>query len=136
MAKIKRLAIDSMILIYLIEKNQKFFAAAKTALESADQIILSSLGLGEILAGFEKSSDADGKLRFLSFIESYKKISVVGFGKQEALIFAELRSKYPSIKPPDAIHLATAISARADRFLTNDQHLKCVEEMKMQLLKT
>ena len=62
-------------------------------------------------------------------MESYKKLSVVQFGKQEALIFAKLRAKYLSIKAPDAVHLATAISGRADRFFTNDEKLKMVQEM-------
>lgn len=129
MSKIKQLAIDSMVLIYLIDGNETFSAKIEKYFENAERVIFSSFGLGEILAGFEKINDMQGKLGFLSFIESYKKISVVGFGKQEALIFAELRSKYPSIKPPDAIHLATAISARVDAFVTNDKKLETVKEI-------
>ena len=129
MNKVKRLAIDSMILIYLLEANENFSKPIRRQLEQAEELILSSLGLGEILAGFEKKADTEGKLKFLSFIESYKKLSVVGFGKQEALIFAKLRAAYPSIKPPDAIHLATAISGRADAFFTHDKKLQKVEEV-------
>ncbi len=119
----KRLAIDSMVV-----------DSVKQSLEKAEQITFSTLGLGEILAGFEKNGDSEGKLKFLSFVESYKKMSVTSFGKQEALIFAELRAKYPSVKPPDAVHLATAISARADAFLTNDRSLECIKEVRIELL--
>lgn len=130
----KHVAVDSMILIYLIEENPDFFQSAKHKLETASQLTLSTLGLGEILAGFEKKADLKGKLQFLSFLESYKKLSIVGFGKQEALIFAQLRAKYPQVKPPDTMHLATAISARADAFLTNDKNLKCIEEIPVVVL--
>ena len=135
MKKIKRLAIDSMILIYLLEGNEKFSGPIQKQLGEADELILSSLGLAEILTGFEKKGDKEGKLKFLSFVESYKRLSVVGFGKQEALIFAQLRAAYPSIKPPDAIHLATAISGRVDAFFTNDQKLQAIEEVNVLLLK-
>lgn len=135
MKKIKRLAIDSMILIYLLEGNEKFSEPIQKQLGEADELILSSLGLGEILAGFEKRKDVEGKLKFLSFVESYEKLTVVGFGKQEALILAQLRAAYPSIKPPDAIHLATALSGRVDAFFTNDQKLQVVEEVGILLLK-
>ena len=134
MKKIKRLAVDSMIFIYLLEGNSKFVDSIKKKLGDAEEVIFSTFGLAEVLTGFEKTGDIKGKLQFLSFVESYKKMSVIGFGKQEALIFAKLRAKYPQVKPPDAIHLATALSARADAFLTNDSGLKCVEELPIQLL--
>ena len=134
MKKIKRLAVDSMIFIYLLEGNSKFVDSIKNKLGDAEEVIFSTFGLAEVLTGFEKTGDIKGKLQFLSFVESYKKMSVIGFGKQEALIFAKLRAKYPQVKPPDAIHLATALSARADAFLTNDSGLKCVEELPIQLL--
>ena len=129
MNKGKDIAIDSMILIYLIEGREPFCNVIKKVLEAARRISFSSFGLGEVLAGFEKTGDKQGKIKFLSFVESYEKLSIIGFGKQEALIFAELRAKYPSVKPPDAIHLATAISARVDGFLTNDKNLMKVKEL-------
>src|SRR3989338_10434996 len=134
MKKIKRLAVDSMIFIYLLEGNSKFVDSIKNKLGDAEEVIFSTFGLAEVLTGFEKTGDLRGKLQFFAFMESYKKMSVIGFGKQEALIFAKLRAKYPQVKAPDAIHLATALSARADAFLTNDSGLKCVEELPIQLL--
>ena len=134
MKKIKRLAVDSMIFIYLLDGNPKFVDSIKKRLEGAEEVIFSTFGLAEVLTGFEKTGDLSGKLQFFAFMESYKKMFVIGFGKQEALIFAKLRAKYPQVKAPDAIHLATALSARADAFLTNDSGLKCVEELPIQLL--
>lgn len=99
MNKGKHIAIDSMIMIYLIEGRQPSCSAIKKTLEAVRQISFSSFGLGEVLAGFEKAKDKQGKLQLLSFVESYEKLSIIGFGKQEALIFAQLRAKYPSIPP-------------------------------------
>jgi len=127
-------AVDSMILIYFTEDNPKFADQAEKLLKNASHITISAMGFGEILAGFEKQNDKNGKLQFLSFLEALKNISIISFTKQEALIFAQLRAKYPSIKPPDAIHLATAICSGADAFVTNDKNLRQVEEIEVLLL--
>ena len=63
-----------------------------------------------------------------------KKLKLISFNKNEALIFSQLRAKYPSVKPPDAIHLATAISSGADAFFTNDKKLEQVEEIPILIL--
>ncbi len=134
MGKINKLAVDTMVLVYLINNEESYVDAVKKRLNSAKEVILSCMGMGEILAGFALKNDKNGKLKFLAFIETYRKLSVVGFGKQEALIFAELRAKYPSLKPPDAIHLATAISAKADVFLSNDKKLMGITELPVLIL--
>ena len=134
MGKINKLAVYTMVLVYLINNEESYVDAVKKRLNSAKEVILSCMGMGEILAGFALKNDKNGKLKFLAFIETYRKLSVVGFGKQEALIFAELRAKYPSLKPPDAIHLATAISAKADVFLSNDKKLMGITELPVLIL--
>lgn len=128
------IAVDSMILIYFTEDHPKFADQVEGILKKASHITISTIGFGEILAGFEKKNDKKGKLGFLSFLESLENISIISFTKQEALIFAKLRAKYPSIKPPDAIHLATAISSGVDYFLTNDKKLTKVEEIPVKVL--
>ncbi len=47
---------------------------------------------------------------------------------------AELRAKY-GIKPPDAIQLASVIYRNSDVFITNDQRLDAVDEIKVLTLK-
>jgi len=76
MKKIKRLAVDSMIFIYLLEGNSKFVDSIKKKLGDAEEVIFSTFGLAEVLTGFEKTGDIKGKLQFLSFVESYKNLIV------------------------------------------------------------
>lgn len=124
MKKYRKLAVDSMIFIYYLNGDKDFYWGVMREFAAAEEIILSTMGFGEILTGYERTDDKEGRLAFLSFFEHYPKISIVGFGKQEALIFARLRAEYPSLKSPDCIHLATAISAGADVFFTHDKKLK------------
>ena len=46
---------------------------------------------------------------------------------------ARLRAKY-NIRTPDALQIATAITANAEIFLTNDQALKKISEIKVMCL--
>lgn len=133
MGKMKRIGIDSMILIYLLEGTSPFIPSIQKTLNDADEIFLSSLGLAEILTGFEKQKDETGKLQFLTFIQNTPKLHIPMFGKQETLIFAELRAKYPWLKAPDAIHLSTALSGRLDAFVSNDKALKKIKEISVLL---
>jgi predicted nucleic acid-binding protein len=55
-------------------------------------------------------------------------------GLQVSDLASTLRAKY-SIRTPDAIQIATAITERASVFITNDEQLKKVEEIKIVLLK-
>lgn len=46
---------------------------------------------------------------------------------------ADLRARY-SLRTPDALHLATAIEARCQAFLTNDNGLRRVAELRVLVL--
>ena len=130
----KHIAIDTMVLIYLFEWHPKYADKVESLLESVDKVTFSALGVGELLAGVEKSRKGDAKLNFLAFVQGSEKLTVRGFGMQEALTFAELRAKYPKLKSPDMIHLACAIRSGAESFVTNDKALKIVEEISVVLL--
>ena len=46
-----------------------------------------------------------------------------------------LRAKYGFLKTPDALHLAGAITARCDGFLTNDHRLnRCGDEIRIEVI--
>jgi len=47
-------------------------------------------------------------------------------------IATELRANYPnSLRTPDAIQLACAITSGADQFLTGDKKLSAIQEVKV-----
>lgn len=50
-----------------------------------------------------------------------------------ARLAADLRARY-NLRTPDALHIATAINASCDAFLTNDLGLKRVTELKVLVL--
>ncbi len=120
---LKHIAIDTMLMIYLLEGNSKHKEKIKKLIKKADKVTFSTMGFGEVLAGLQKKEDQKNILSFISFMEQQEKIQLRPFGLQEALNFANLRA-HSSIKAPDAIHLATAICSGAEAFITNDSKLK------------
>jgi predicted nucleic acid-binding protein len=47
---------------------------------------------------------------------------------------ARLRARY-GLRTPDAIHLATAVAARAEAFVTTDRRLARVRELEVRVLR-
>jgi predicted nucleic acid-binding protein len=114
-----------MLLIYLLDGHPKFSARVQELLTASysrgDQLIMSYVGLGELMAGAAKSPIPT------TAIELRKTIDEMGFeylpfeaGAVE--IFSRLRSVH-RVKTADAIHLASAGAAGVDLFLTGDKDL-------------
>lgn len=129
MGKLKRIAIDSMLLIYLLEGDSSYQNQILKILDSAEEVYLSAMGYGEILVGFEKTGNKSALLTFHAFVQQH--IKLIPFGANEAIQFAKLRAKYGWLKAPDAIHLASAQANQCDAFFSQDEKLKKVQEIKV-----
>ncbi len=116
---------DTNLFIYLFEDYGKFSQATaalrERMLERGDQLLTSTLTLGEILVKpLEKGAhDLSGK-----YENAIKAASVLlNFDDRAAKIYAALRSDR-ALRPPDAIQLSCAASAEVDLFITNDTRLQ------------
>jgi len=115
---------DTHLLIYWVERASPWVQQIDELVRwqrSQDlQPITSTLTLAEILVrplgiGDEKLADRYEQL--------LAEIGSLPFGAREARVFAEVRSKYPSLKPTDCIQLACASTCGVDCFITNDNRL-------------
>jgi predicted nucleic acid-binding protein len=115
---------DTNLFIYLFEKHSQFFeptvALRKRMTERKDDLMTSSMTLGEIQVGPRRSKD-------LKRAESYRDAihqtcKVLPFDEAAADIYAQLREN-AAIKPPDAIQLSCAAAAGVELFITNDANL-------------
>jgi len=111
--------VDSNVFIYVVEDHPEFSAAAKQALiktvRGGDSLCVSSLVITEILSG-------TSNLSALKLLEASQTV-VYDFTKDIAVVAGNLRRQHPGLKTPDAIHVATAITAGASSFITNDKKL-------------
>jgi predicted nucleic acid-binding protein len=116
---------DSNLFIYLFENypglSQKVEVLREKMLQRRDQLLTSTLALGEILVKPTALGD-------LSLCERYEKVLssaalILPFDMNAARRYSAIRST-TTIKGPDAIQLACASEAGVDLFVTNDRRLQ------------
>jgi predicted nucleic acid-binding protein len=117
------IAVDANILIYVFEGNQEFGKTSLQLLKTIEQTKLngltSELAYAEICS-FPEMSDKNAE-QAKHFIEQVD-LEIYEITKDILINSATIRRK-KGIKLPDAIYLATAISAGATHFVTNDKSL-------------
>ncbi|MBI2591446.1 MAG: type II toxin-antitoxin system VapC family toxin [Candidatus Brennerbacteria bacterium] len=132
LSKSKRIGLDSMAYIYLLEEHPKLSILAENIFERAENnkltIISSVLILIEVLTGFRKSKEQDLEKKFQQIINEFSSLEIYNVDQNLVNLIVDLRANY-NLKTPDAIHLATAIEHGADIFITNDRQLKKVKEI-------
>ncbi len=116
---------DSMVFVYWLENHPTYAPRVEQIFDAmvarGDRLCTSYLAIGETLAGPLKH----GKLRTAAHIEQFFDsglVEMVPFDRKAAGEFARLRANW-TVRPADAIHLASAASAGMDLFLTHDESL-------------
>lgn len=129
-------ALDSNIFIYNLEENSEFVKFTdlifKKLIANKLKAVTNVISLIEILS-FPKTSDVAKQLTedFLST----PNLEVFDVDQQIAVEAARIRRKY-GFRLPDAIQLSTALKAKADGFVTNDQKLKRFKSLKIIMIKS
>jgi len=131
LASHRRVALDSNVLIYLLEGSGSLAEAAATLVDSVESGerdgVLSAIGLIEVLVGPAKAGDAqvfelaaemirDSRLRVMPLDG--------GIAEDAAWIRGSL-----GISIEDAIHMATARKADATAFVTNDRRIRSIPRL-------
>ena len=115
---------DTNLFIYLWEDygalSQAVQALRTKMLRRGDQLLTSTLTLGEILVKPSAAGNVDLCKKYENAISSVALL--IPLDARVAKIYASIRSDR-LLKAPDAIQLASAASAGADLFVTNDGHL-------------
>jgi uncharacterized protein len=116
---------DTNLFIYLFEDYGALSKAVvqlrSRMLERGDQLLTSTLTLGEILVKPTERHDAELCRKYENAITTAA--TVIALDVKAAKTYAGLRSQR-SLRAPDAIQLACAASANVDLFVTNDARLQ------------
>ena len=118
---------DTNLLICWLEKPKAWAEEIGTLREwHAKQnleIVTSSLSLAEILVQPLSRKNTELARKYQRLISA---MGCLPFGSSEAWAFAEIRTRYKKLKPPDCIQLACAKVHGVDYFFTNDDRLSKV----------
>ena len=116
---------DTNLFIYLFEDYGALSKAVvqlrSKMLDRGDQLLTSTLTLGEILVKPTERNDSELCRKYERALAAAA--TMITFDVKAAKAYAALRLER-SLKAPDAIQLACAATAEVDLFVTNDERLQ------------
>lgn len=132
-----RIYIDTVVVIYAVEQAPVYgslLADLWAKVQAGNlEVLTSELTFMEVLVIPIRNSDT-----FLT--DAYKRllrspqIKLVPINQLILEKAARLRAVTPSLRTPDAIHIATAITSGCNPFLTNDQRLRIIPDLPVVIL--
>ncbi|MGI8642277.1 MAG: type II toxin-antitoxin system VapC family toxin [Pyrinomonadaceae bacterium] len=114
--------LDSCLVIYLIEEHPIFAPLLESYISTRFDLIFVVSDLSEMEC-FVMPFRKNNQLLINKFSAWFRKAKSVSLSKKVFNQAAHLRADFPSLKTPDALHLATAIHHNCDEFWTNDTRL-------------
>ena len=134
----RTVALDTAPFIYFIEKHSLYLPVLQPFFEAvADgeiEIVTSTLTLTEVLIHPIRHGNQALARRYASILLNAAHVTTLGVSPAIAIEAAQLRAIH-GYKTPDAIHLATALSAHAGFFLTNDDAFLSTSSLQVLVLK-
>lgn len=132
--KYKFVGLDTNIFSYHFHQDPLFGPLTKEIFDLLSlnrlRAVTSIITLIEILSVKASSAKIKGLKKLFSEIPN---LAVVEVNEEIAYKTAQIRRKY-GFRTPDAIQLATAVQAKAKVFITNDERLKKIKELKVKLI--
>ena len=121
------IALDTNIFIYAYQRNDTLGEKARKLLnelqQDKNQLSISVIVFEEFLVMVYKQKLEKNLTSYEDFLTSGGSTMVIDFDRQIARTAAKLRAEHPSLRAPDAIHLASAIESKAKIFITTDRRL-------------
>ena len=127
----QRIALDSNVLIYLLEDRGPLAEAAGALVDSIESgerdAVMSAIAIAEILAGPARAGDAQAFEITADALRDLR-IEVVPVDASTAEDSAWIRGSL-GVSLTDAVHLATARNAGATAFVTNDRRIRSMPRL-------
>ena len=131
------IAIDTAPLIYFIEENAVYFPVVLPFFEALDQqaiqVVTSTVTLIEVLVQPLRQNNRNLVKQYHEVLTNVVGLTTYPLTVEIAAIAADIRARH-NLRTPDAIQMATAIYAGASYFLTNDERLPQLPNLRRLLL--
>ena len=134
---VRRLYVETAPFIYFIEENPTYITRMDQIMAAIQQLpiqgVCSVVTLTEVLPVPLKAENSALVQAYEAILLNSREFECVSIDRRTAVMAARLRARY-ELKTPDALHLASALEARCDAFLTNDKGFKRVEDLRVLVL--
>ncbi len=135
----KLVAFDTGPLIYYIEEHPDYLSPAHelfSALDSGNARGMTSvLTLQEVLVKPLREKRQDLADKYQQLLTNSMNVTLYEVDQAVCEMAARLRAKYPWLRTPDALQLATAITHDAQIVVTNDERWHAISEVSVVVLK-
>jgi predicted nucleic acid-binding protein len=135
--KLKRVGLDSSILIYHLEDLEPYSSLTENIFarvaEGSLNAVLSTVSVTELLVQPFTTGQKDRIAAIERFLFSLPNTEIKSPDYPIAREAARLRSKY-RVRTPDALLIATSINEKADAFITNDGGLRALRDEGLTIL--
>ena len=125
--------LDAGVVIGLLDAGDAHHESATAALDEArrsgDRLAMAASAFAECLVGPARRGEE--AVAVVHELFARLPISVVDLTPDVALVAAEMRARHRSLRLPDALVLATATNAGADRLITTDRRWPSADELDM-----
>ncbi|MBI3955297.1 PIN domain-containing protein [Candidatus Gottesmanbacteria bacterium] len=132
---LKHLGIDSMCFIYQFAQDLTYSPLTNTLftlLESGKaESVTSTVSVAEIFVRSERLGDKITMYTQERFLTSLPNLEIVPITWDIARLASKLRARYAFLKTPDALQIAASLLSGCNGFITNDEKLKQVKEIKV-----
>jgi predicted nucleic acid-binding protein len=128
-------ALDTAPFIYFIEEHPDFVPLVAPVFEDVAagrrEVATSGLTLLEVLAVPYRAGNLALAERYEALLTRSRGVRLVEIDRGELRMAAQLRAVHPSVRTPDALQLAAALSAGCSAFVTNDRDLPALPGLRI-----
>lgn len=133
-------ALDTSVFIYYIEENPAFLPLVAPIFEEVAagrrEVVTSALTLLEVLVVPYRAGNIALAERYEAHLSRSRGLRIVELDRPQLRSAAQLRARHPSLRTPDALQLAAAVTASCPTFVTNDRDLPAVAGVKVLTLRS
>jgi len=127
--------LDTNIIIYFLERNDKFFDKVLPYFRKAEtkdiKLYTSSLSYMELLIPVVRNKDINLEAKYNFLFKNF--FNVANIDIETAKIGAQIRGQY-GIRTPDALQIACAVRSDCKQFITSDRRLKKIGGIEMVII--
>lgn len=136
-AGVSLLGLDTAPFIYFMERDPRYLACMQQTIRRVDagtiRAATSTITLTEVLTQPKRVQNATLVRRYREILLQSRNLVVLPVDAAIAETSADLRARY-HLRTPDALQIATSLHAGCEAFLTNDDALRRVAELRVLML--
>ena len=135
---VSRLGFDTAPLIYFVEKHPEYIDVVREIFRQVDKGIIAGMtgmiSLAEVLVVPKRLNNKMLEAAYRDILLTSDNFTTVAIDASIANCAADLRTRY-KIKLPDALQVAAALETGCEAFLTNDEALGAITDLRIIVLK-